>query len=85
METLAEYRARHLPADIGFVRAIPEKRSAIRVRVAGDATRAASTSTAQMTFRGRSVDSSGAELMALERTTGGWRIAAIHWSSRRRN
>ena len=83
METLAEYRAHHLPADIEFARAIPEKRGAIQVRVAGDAAWAASTSTAQGTFRGRAVDSSGAELMVLERTPDGWRIAAIHWSSRR--
>lgn len=83
MESLAEYRAHHLPADIEFARAIPEKRSAIQVRVAGDAAWAASTSTAQGTFRGRSVDSSGAELMVLERTPDGWRIAAIHWSLRR--
>ena len=85
METVAEYRAHHLPADIEFARAIPEKRSAIQVRVAGDAAWAASTTTAQGTFRGRAVDSSGAELMVLERTPDGWRIAAIHWSSRRRN
>ena len=85
METLAEYRAHHLPADIEFARAIPEKRSAIHVRVAGAVAWAASTTTAQGTFRGRPVDSSGAELMVLERTPDGWRIAAIHWSSRRRN
>jgi ketosteroid isomerase-like protein len=85
METLAEYRSHHLPADIEFARAIPEKRSGILVRMAGDAAWAASTSTAQGTFRGRAVDSSGAELMVLERTSDGWRIAAIHWSSRRRN
>ena len=85
METVAEYRAHHLPADIEFARAIPEKRSAIQVRVAGDAAWAASTTTAQGTFRGREVNSSGAELMVLERTPDGWRIAAIHWSSRRRN
>lgn len=83
METVAEYRAHHLSSDIEFARAIPERRSAIGVAVRGDVAWAASTSTAKGTFRGRTIDSSGAELMVLTRTPGGWRIAAIHWSSRR--
>lgn len=85
VETFEEYRADHLAADIEFAQAIASERSAIRVRVEGNAAWASSTTTTQGTFRGREVDSSGAELMVLERTPDGWRIAAIHWSSRRRN
>jgi hypothetical protein len=42
------------------------------------------TSTTRGEYRGRPVNSAGAELMVLTRTPHGWRIAAIHWSSRRR-
>lgn len=50
----------------------------------GDAAWVSSTSTTNGEFRGRVVHSTGAELMVLRRTPDGWRIAAIHWSSRAR-
>jgi ketosteroid isomerase-like protein len=84
LETRAEYRAHHLPADIAFARAVPSQRSAIAVRARGDVAWASSTSTTQGEFRGRPVNSSGAELMVLSRESDGWRIRAIHWSSRTR-
>lgn len=84
VETRAEYRSHHLPADIAFARGVPSQRGPIRVRVQGDAAWATSTSTTQGEFRGRAVNSAGAELMVLTRTRDGWRIAAIHWSSRTR-
>jgi ketosteroid isomerase-like protein len=83
-ETVSDYRAHHLPADIEFARAIRSVRSSVRVTVHGDLAWAAGTSTTQGDFRGRPVNSAGAELMVLMRTSDGWRIAAIHWSSRRR-
>ena len=85
LESLAEYRSHHLASDIEFARSVPETRSAIRVTVHGDAAWASSTTSAKGTFRGRPVDSSGAELMVLTRLPHGWRIAAVHWSSRRRS
>lgn len=83
-ETRDEYRARHLAADIGFARVVPSQRSAIRVVVRGDAAWASSTSTTAGEYRGRQVNSRGAELMVLSREPDGWRIRAIHWSSRSR-
>lgn len=83
-ESRAEYRSHHLPADIKFARAVPSRRGPVRVKVQGDAAWATSTSTTQGEFRGRAVNSAGAELMVLTRTHDGWRIAAIHWSSRTR-
>ena len=83
-ETVAEYRGHHLPADIEFARAIRAVRNAIRVTVAGNLAWAAGTSTSQGEFRGRAVNSAGAELIVLTRAADGWRISAIHWSSRRR-
>jgi ketosteroid isomerase-like protein len=85
VETVAEYRAHHLPADIEFARAVPGTRGAVRVALRGDVAWATSTSDTRGAFRGRPVNAAGAELMVLTRTTGtGWRIDAIHWSSRRR-
>lgn len=84
VESREDYRAHHLPADIRFVQAVPGTRSAVQVRVRGDAAWAWSTSVAQGNYRGRPVNSAGAELMVLTRAAGGWKIAAIHWSSRQR-
>lgn len=81
-ETREEYRAHHLPADIQFARAVPSKHGSIRVVVRGDVAWVAGTSTTQGEYRGRAINSVGAELMVLARTPVGWRITAIHWSSR---
>lgn len=82
IETLQEYRAHHLPADIAFAGAVPSERGPVRVTVRGDVAWAVSASTSRGEFRGRPVNAAGAELMVLVRETEGWRIAAIHWSSR---
>lgn len=83
-ESVAEYRGHHLPADIEFARAVPATRSAPTIATNGDVAWVTSTSATQGTFRDRPVNATGAELMVLERSAGGWRIVAIHWSSRRR-
>ncbi|HEX6133500.1 MAG TPA: nuclear transport factor 2 family protein [Longimicrobiales bacterium] len=82
IETRQEYRSAHLRSDIAFARAVASERGPIRVTVRGDVAWAASTSTTKGRFRDRDVNSRGAELMVLTRTAAGWRIAAIHWSSR---
>ena len=84
VETRAEYRGHHLPADIEFARAVPSVRAPTRVVVQGDAAWAWSTSTTQGEFRSRAINSQGAELMVLSRDASGWKIRAIHWSSRNR-
>lgn len=83
-ETLEEYRAAHLPADIAFSRATTRDSAPIGVMVRGEVAWAWSVSRTHGEFRGRQIDSDGAELMVLVRADGHWRIAAIHWSSRRR-
>lgn len=84
-ESVAEYRSHHLPADIEFARAIKSVRTGLRIQVRGTMAFAAATSTTQGEFKGRAVNSAGAELLVLERGPDGWLISAIHWSSRRRN
>ena len=82
LETRAEYRAHHLPADIAFAAAVPAVRNVVRVAIDGNMAWIGSTSVARGRFRDREVNSAGAELMVLVRTGSEWRISAIHWSSR---
>jgi ketosteroid isomerase-like protein len=84
LETKAEFRQHHLPADISFAQSTSGDRRVHSVTRRGDVAWVTSTSTATGNFRGRAVDSTGAELMVLVRTPSGWRINAIHWSSRAR-
>jgi ketosteroid isomerase-like protein len=81
-ETREEYREHHLQADIRFSQAVPTRRSTVQVIVSGDVAWASSTSVTQGTYQKRPINLSGAELMVLSRTTSGWVIRAIHWSSR---
>lgn len=82
VETRAEYRGHHLPADIAFAKAVPTTRDASVVTVLGDVAWVVGTSRTTGTFRDRSINSAGADLIVLSRTPEGWRIRAVHWSSR---
>lgn len=84
VETREEFRAHHLPADMAFAQAVKAERGPVRVVVQGDVAWATSTSVTQGEYRGRQINSTSAELMVLSRTQAGWRIRAIHWSSRPR-
>lgn len=84
IETLVEYRAHHLPADIAFARAVPSQRSPLHVVVDGAVAWSSGTSITQGTWNGRPINSAGAELMVLSRAGDQWVIRAIHWSSRTR-
>jgi ketosteroid isomerase-like protein len=82
IETKEEYRSHHLPSDIAFAQAMSSERGPMRVVVQGDVAWATSTSVARGEFRGRAVNAQNAELAVVVRTHDGWRISAIHWSSR---
>jgi ketosteroid isomerase-like protein len=84
METREQYRSGHIRGDIAFASAVPSTRTVAQVRIDGNAAWVVSTSIAQGETNGRQVNSAGAELMVLRRTGDGWRIVAIHWSSRAR-
>jgi ketosteroid isomerase-like protein len=81
VESRQEYRSHHLADDIAFARAVKGTRSAVHVAVEGNVAWTTATSTTRGKYRGRAVNSAGAELMVLTRTPGGWKIRAIHWSS----
>lgn len=82
VESLAEYRSHHLPGDIAYARAVPSERKDGTVTLSGDVAWVVGASRTTGTYRDRPVNSAGAELMVLSRTPLGWRIRAIHWSSR---
>jgi ketosteroid isomerase-like protein len=84
VETRDEYRAHHLAADIEFARTVPSKRTVLSVVVVGDAGWIASKSESVGRMGTRSINSVGAELIVLRKRDTGWKIAAIHWSSRTR-
>ena len=85
LEDRAEFRAHHLAADIEFAQAVQQVRGTMRVTVQGDVAWTSATSTSAGTFRGRDVNSTGAESMVLTRGANGrWLIRSIHWSSRSR-
>lgn len=81
VETRDQYRSHHLSADIEFARAVPSMRGPVRVVIHGDAAWAISISTTRGSYRGRIIDSQGAELMVVTREHDGWKVRAIHWSS----
>ena len=84
VETRAHYAAHHLAADIAFARALPGTRTVTGVRQQNDTAWLWAESSTVGTWDGKAIDSAGAELMVLTRHEDGWRIRAIHWSSRRR-
>ena len=84
LETLADYRSRHLAADINFAKAVPSKRTIVSVNILGGAAWVVATSISQGQSGGREVNSAGAELVVLKKVGADWKISAIHWSSRRR-
>ncbi|MDH3458783.1 MAG: nuclear transport factor 2 family protein [Gemmatimonadota bacterium] len=84
IEDKDHYRSGHLRGDMRFAQAVPRQRGEITVEIVGNVAWAYATSTAVGTMGDRAIDSQGAELMVLVRVADGWKIKAIHWSSRRR-
>lgn len=84
VETRAEYRSHHLGGDIAFAKAVPSVRAPMTIRVVGDVAWTVSTSSTKGQYKTRAINSVGTESMVLSRTTDGWRIRSIHWSSRSR-
>jgi ketosteroid isomerase-like protein len=81
IESLGEYRSHHLPADIAFARAVKSIRTPVLVSIRGDVAWTVARSTTRGTYRGKPMNSAGAELMVLTRSADKWAIRAIHWSS----
>jgi len=83
VENRDHYISHHLPADIEFARATTSTRTISSLRREGKVAWLVSTSATRGTFRGREINSVGAEMMILTRTKNDWRIRAVQWSSGR--
>ena len=70
--------------DIEYARAVRSQHTPVQVVVHGDVAWVASGSTSQGEFRGRAVNSVGAELAVLSRGPTGWMIRSVHWSGHAR-
>lgn len=84
-QSRAEYEREHLAEDIAFVRATKTERAPLEIQQDGNAAWTTTTTKTTGTFNGRKIDSAGVELIVLTKSDSGWRIRAIHWSSRKLN
>lgn len=80
-ETLSEYRSGHLGADMAFASAVDRKELSESVTGGGDWAVYLSEYRMEGEFRGREIDARGTETIVLVRTSDGWCIRHIHWSS----
>jgi ketosteroid isomerase-like protein len=81
-ETLAEYRAGHLAADMEFTAAVETTVLEQGVIVRPDMALWVSEGESKGEFRDRAIDSHGTETIVLLPTDAGWKILHVHWSSR---
>jgi ketosteroid isomerase-like protein len=82
-QTRGEYEREHLGEDIAFARTTTTERSQLKIEQEGDAAWVGATSKTTGTFNGRKIDTVGVELLVLTKSDSGWRIRAIHWSTRK--
>lgn len=82
-ETIEEYRNGHLRSDIAFAQAVRSETTWDEVFPGETVAVYMSERRASGEYRGREIDSRGAETIVLARTAEGWRLRHIHWSSRR--
>jgi ketosteroid isomerase-like protein len=81
MESREEYLKHHLSADIEFAKAVPSRTTRSEATVSGQTAWVRSATSSQGKFRNSTVNLSGVELVVLTRTSAGWEIRAVHWSS----
>ena len=78
-----EYAEHHLDADMSFARSTTTTVEDRRVVDMGETALVLSRTATAGSFEGKPVSSKGVETMVLRKVDGAWRIAHIHWSSRR--
>lgn len=81
-ETLSQYQSGHLTSDMAFAAAMQREIANESVTLWGDVALYNAETHSSGTWRDREIDAHGAETIVLVRTSDGWRIRHIHWSSR---
>lgn len=84
IQTRAEYLGGHLGADMKASAGSKGERTVVKVTVVGDAAYVVSKTVNPPTGVAGNTGSESVELMVATRSSAGWRISAVHWSSRRR-
>ena len=79
----AEYANEHLGEDLKFARSTKSEQTRRTGLLTGDLAFVTTEGHTTGTFEGKPVDSITLETMILRRTSDGWRIVHIHWSSRK--
>ncbi len=83
IQTRAEYLSHHLGADMKGSAGSKAERSVVSVSMAGTTAIIVSKTIRPATGAEGSTASEMAELMVVSKTSRGWQIRAVHWSSRR--
>lgn len=83
-ESLEDYRRGHLRADIAATQALKQESLRDVITVSGDLALSTREYSTTGTRGERVIDNIGAETVVLVRTSNGWKIRHIHWSSRAR-
>jgi len=84
IQTRADYLGGHLGADMKASQASKGERSVVATRVSPASAYIVTKTLTPPTGAQGNTGSETAELMVVTKTSGGWRISAVHWSSRRR-
>lgn len=84
IQTRAEYLSGHLGADMKASAGAKGERSIVKVTIVGDAAYVVSRTMNPPTGVAGNTGSESVELMVATKSPGGWKISAVHWSSRRR-
>ncbi len=78
-----EFRAHHVGADMTYAQATKRVVTDSRSHSSGDVAWVMNRTQVTGTVRDREINTRGTETVVLKRTSTGWRIIHIHWSSRR--
>ena len=85
IQTRAQYLGGHLGADMKASQGPKGDRSMVQVTIIGDAAYIVSKTVTAPSGVAGNTGSESAELMVVAKTPNGWKIKAVHWSSRRRH
>ena len=83
IENRMQYETDHLPADLEFAKGMTATRKPVQQTVRGDVAWVRTSTEFKGTFEGKPLALLGLETMVMTRETDGWKIKALHWSSRR--
>lgn len=84
IQTRAEYLGGHLAADMKGSQGPKAEKTVIKATVVGDAAYVVARMLTAPSGVAGNTGSESVELMVLSKTSSGWKIRAVHWSSRRR-